>query len=806
MLYNDMKIAWRNLIKNKFHTSINLGGLIIGFTIGISILLVIYGQFKFDKFHVKGDRLFQAYQVFNKPGGEEVANIFGFAQAPAYKAQVSGIAAATRFSDAGNKVEYKGRSLTIPVMLADEDFFSMFSFSILKGNKYNPLKNLTDVVISEDAAKKIFGNEDPIGKSIKTSVGDKLQDLIVSAVVKDVQFSSIKFDVLTRIENRSNYASQTADWGNRSQYVYIELKEGISSRQAELQLKAVDNKYVPEWTSDLIKKGAKPDKYGDVFATRLLPLADAHFSNLVNGHRAINSTQIITLLTIGLLIIFIACFNFVNINLANAFTRSKEIGIRKYLGAAKWKLFVQLWTESFVVCSISFLFSLLLVNIFLHSVNGMDTLRIQLTEVYWQPAFLLLAFALLLFVSLAAGGYPALVMINFNAVKTLKGVTGLKRRSTLRSSLIVVQFAIACIMISCTFIIYRQYQYLQQADLGINKDYIISVPLHDPFNGRELTGKLKMRLSSNPHIISVSGSNINIGRGSDHRTSKSTTGFTYNEREIKANVVSVTYDYLNTLGLKTIDGRDFDKSFGTDTTNGVLVSESLAKQFNDKNLVGKTVGADSTSAGWHIIGIFPDFHLYTMEEALEPMALTLSNQSSIDYCFIKTTSGNLLGNMEAVKKEMAVLEPGQDFNGTFVNENINNWYQEEKSMSILFSIAAVVAIVLSCTGLLAMVLLVIRQRVKEIGVRKVLGASVGSISFLIAKEFLLLILISMLVAIPVSWFVMNKWLADFPYRINIAPWMFMLVSLAAFVLAIATIGVNTVRAALQNPVKNLRTE
>ena len=223
------------------------------------------------------------------------------------------------------------------------------------------------------------------------------------------------------------------------------------------------------------------------------------------------------------------------------------------------------------MCSLSFFISLCLVNVFLHSINGIDNLKVQLSEVYWQPGFLLLALVLLLFVSLAAGGYPALVMINFNAVKTLKGITGLKRKSPLRSSLIVVQFAIACIMIGCTVIIYRQYQSSSRQIFGINKDYIISVPLHDPFKGRETVAKLKMALASNPHIISVSGSDINIGRGSDHRTSKSTTGFTYNERDISANTVSVTYDYLQTLGIKTIDGRDFDKSFTTDSSNAVLI-------------------------------------------------------------------------------------------------------------------------------------------------------------------------------------------------------------------------------------------
>ena len=238
----------------------------------------------------------------------------------------------------------------------------------------------------------------------------------------------------------------------------------------------------------------------------------------------------------------------------------------------------------------------------------------------------------------------------------------------------------------------------------------------------------------------------------------------------------------------------------------MVISQSVAEQFHDKNLVGKTVGADSSSHGWHIVGIFNDFHLYTLEEKLEPLTLTISKDAPLYYGFIKTASLNPLTSMESVKKAMAVLEPGQEFNASFVNENINNWYQAEKMMSVLFSIAAAVAIVLSCSGLLAMVLLIVQQRVKEIGVRKVLGASVQSISLLISKEFLYLVVVAILIATPLAWIVMNQWLNGFPYRIHIQLWMFVVVAFTALIIAMTTIVVNTIRAAMQNPVTSLRSE
>ena len=294
--------------------------------------------------------------------------------------------------------------------------------------------------------------------------------------------------------------------------------------------------------------------------------------------------------------------------------RSREIGVRKCLGAAKWKLFTQLWSESLLVCFIAFVTSLFLVNIFLHSINGIEKIKIPLSSLLWQPGFILLALGLLIAVSLIAGGYPALVMTRFKVAETLKGKVSLQRKSVLRSSLIVMQFTIACLMISCTYIIYDQFQYLQNADLGIDKNYVISVPLHKLGKGRETIEKLRTELASDPHIVSITGSDINIGRGSDHRTVKSTTDFSYKERSITTNTASVDYDYLKTFGLKIIAGRDFDRTFSTDTMNNVIISESVAKQLNEKEVIGKTIGADSTSRGWHIIGIFPDFHLYSMEE------------------------------------------------------------------------------------------------------------------------------------------------------------------------------------------------
>jgi putative ABC transport system permease protein len=808
MIKNYFKIAWRSLFKNKFHTTINLAGLIIGFTIGLLVLLMVYGQFSFDKNHENRTRIFQVYNEFYKPAETEIGNVFGYPAGPAYKEGVDVIEKAARFKFGSNAVLYNNREIEMGAMVTDEDFLSMFSFPIVKGNKSNPLKNLSDIVITETAAEAIFGKEDPIGKTIKTNFGDGLKDLTVSAVAKDIpRNSSIQFRMLARIENKPDYTVDKTNWDNQHHSVFVMLKNAGDKAKAEQQMRFVNQKFLASWTDGLKKEGAKPDKNGDLFASKLLSLEDLHFSPKIAGiGSATNKAQIFIMLGIGMLIILIACFNFVNINLANAFTRSKEIGVRKCLGAGREKLFAQLWSESFLVCFVSFLFSLLLVNILMGILKRQVPLNMPFHEILWKPSFLLMGIGLLLLVSFIAGGYPSWLMTGFQVVETLKGKVALKKKSFVRSSLIVAQFVIACIMISCTFIIYKQFKFLQNADLGLNKEHVISIPLKNAGEGRQTITKLRSRLASNPAVVSITGSSINIGLGLDRSSSKASSGWGYKGGEINTNIAHVDYDYLKTFKIKILEGKDIDATAYNDTLQHVILTEGVAKQFKEKLIVGSTILIDSSAAPWLVEAIIPDFHLYSLREEKEPLTLILNKSSAVAYCFIKTNAQNKVAVMDAIKKEMALLEPGREFKGSFIDDNIQQLYKQEQIMSIVFSTAAGIAIALSCLGLLAMVLLMIQQRVKEIGVRKVLGANVSHISFLISKDFLSLVLIAVLIATPISWMAMNKWLQEFAYRIEIHWWMFVLVAVVALLIAALTIGYNTVKAAMQNPVKSLRTE
>ena len=423
MLVNYFSIALRRLFRNKLHTTINLVGLFIGFTIGIMVLLAVYGQFSYDRDHVNREKIFMAYQLFNKPAGEEIGNVFGYPAAPTFKAETPAIEKATRYMYGSNTVLYNNKEVDVSTMMVDEDFLKMFTYKIVRGNKASPLQSLTDVVITEITAKKIFGNEDPIGKSIRSSYGGKPKEMTVVAVLKDfANNNSIRFDALTRIENNASYSNDKNQWDNQHHSVFVMLKEGVTQLQAEKQLIAVNKKYVPSWYENAKRDGAKPDKRGDIFATRLLPLSDVHFSPRISGlGNATNKAEIYVVLLVGLLIILIACFNFVNINLANAFTRSKEIGIRKCLGAPKGRLFTQLWSESFILCSIAFLLSIGAAKVMIAFLQRQSPGGMPLGKMMMEPSFLLIAFGLLLFVSFIAGGYPSWLMSKFKVVETLKG-------------------------------------------------------------------------------------------------------------------------------------------------------------------------------------------------------------------------------------------------------------------------------------------------------------------------------------------------------------------------------------------------
>jgi ABC-type antimicrobial peptide transport system permease subunit len=397
-------------------------------------------------------------------------------------------------------------------------------------------------------------------------------------------------------------------------------------------------------------------------------------------------------------------------------------------------------------------------------------------------------------------------MASLKTVEILKGKISIKKPGMLRNALIVTQFVIAIVLMCCTIIIFQQFNYVRAAPLGYNTTSIISIPIKDNINGKDIIDKMRTRLASQSSVIAVSGSNANLGLGEDGSTSTSVMCFTYGDKNICGQVINGDYDFLKALGINPVSGRDFSADHPGDTGTAVIATESYAAQFGKNDIAGFSYYPDSALPKITIVGIIPDFKLNSIKRQQKPLVISLSSDKNLSYVWIKVITSNPTVTMNMIKNVYSTVEPGVEFKGSFVNENIDRLYRDEQMMAKLFSIAACIAIILSCMGLFGMASIIIRQRVKEIGVRKVLGATVNGIVTLVSKEFIRPVLIAILIAIPIGWWIMSAWLQDFAYRVNIHWWVFGIAGFVAILISILTISFQAIKAARANPVQSLRTE
>lgn len=792
--------------KNKLHTAINVIGMSVAFTCSILLIVMVYNEFSFDKFHENKSRLYKLYTFGNTPEGLDLSGSMAYPAASTAKTEGIGIEKSTRIRNRGGEVRYKDKNLDQSTLLVDDDFFTMFSFPVIKGVKVNPLSSTSSIVLSEKAAGNLFGNEDPIGKNVEVKIGGQWIALSVSAVLQDPpQNSSIRFSALARTEIDPSYAESKNDWNSQHHAVYVQLSANTTQAQVEKQLRNFTKKYNPTDVEFLKKKGYRQDANGDYTGMRILPISELHFSTALGTGNSVSKSLLYILLLVAFVIILIACFNFVNLNIGLSFTRTKEIGIRKCLGAGKRQIWLQVWGESFITVLASMIVAIAASFVLLSSFNKLMQSKFDV-GLLGQPSIIFYLLLMLLSVSFIASGYPSYIMGKLKTVEILKGKISLKRPGIFRNALIVAQFVIAIVLICTTAVIYQQFQHLRNAPLGYTTESLVSIPIKKYEKGKEIVSKLRTILSSQSSVISITGSDVNLGMGSDNSTSRTSFGFDYNGKSVGTDFMSADYDILKTLNISLKEGRDFSTAYVADTNTSVIVTESMAKQLGDKDVVGLSFYADSSRPKWTVVGIIPDFHLYDMYEKNEPLTISLNSTSFVNYALIRVNTQNPNATMDILKNAFAQVQPGEEFKGSYVTENIDRWYSNEKRLSTMFSIAAMVAIILSCMGLFGMAFIIIRQRVKEIGVRKVLGASVSGIATLVTKEFIRPVVIALLIATPIAWWAMNKWLQEFSYRINIQWWIFIVAGVTAILIAILTISFHAVKAALANPVKSLRTE
>jgi len=812
MIRNYLLTAWRNLQKNKFNAAINIIGLSVAFTCCILLFLMVRHEFSYDSFHKNGPRLYQVYENTRTADGDNRGESMAVPAASTFKKEVAGVIASTGFESAGAGIRYKGKEVYQGLQLVDPDFFKMFSFPIVAGNATAPLASVNDVVLSETTAKALFGNEDPVGKSVEIRALAEWKAVTVSAVVADPPYNStLKYNILARTEIRPDYPDRKNNWNSQDHPVFVQLAPTASVIAAEKDFRAVVKRHDLADSAFMHTRGFLKDEHGDYFSLRLELMSDVHFDQNLGGNESINKTYLYTLVLIAIVVMVIACFNFVNLNVARSFTRAKEVGIRKTIGAGSRQIYFQLWAESLLLFVVAAAIAVGLASSLLKPFNGLFTEKLQLSTLL-QPAVLLVALTGAMLVSFLAGGYPAWLVSRFNTVEVLKGKVSVKRSSLLRNGLITFQFVLASALISGTLVIYRQFTHLRTASLGYTTESVISVPVRSPENSQRYADELRMALGSQPWMEAITASSINIGIGEDHSMSHSNMGFTYKGQGISTTILNVDYDYLSVLGMKPVAGRDFSRDYATDTSSkvtNVIVTESMARQFGIKDMkdaVGFSFLTDSSAPRWNIVGVIPNFHLYSMNERMNPTTLFLERRGGLSYLFVKVRTQNPSVTLGLVQAAFHKLEPDNTKAASYLTENTRRWYEKESRLSTIFFSSAFIAVLLSCLGLFAIVSLVMEQRRKEIGVRKVLGASLSSITGLLSKDFVVLVAIAFVISTPVAWYFLHQWLQNFEYRTDASWWIFGLAGVLTLAIALLTVGIQTVRAALSNPVQSLRSE
>lgn len=801
MTKNYFKIAWRNIVRNKLHSFINVTGLAVAFSICTILFLMAFFQLSYDNFHKDSSQIFKTSLFTNSADGGQISGNVPVPLMPVLKDEIAGIEAAARVQNTAQSITYKNKSIGRRVTQTDPDFLQIFSFPILQGNPETALSDLQSIALTQSTAKALFADEDPIGKQVLVGKPGEQKGFTVTALLQDCpRNSSVGFEALTRIETGEAYNEHKNQWDAYTTNLFVKISSASNPIDVRSSFVSVTEKYFKS-EIDLIKT-QKPDitDTRDLLSINLTNIEDIHFS----GERSIPIFLIYALIGLGVFILLIACFNFVNLNLAKSFKRSKEVGVRKSLGALKGQLFSQLWGESILLYSIGFAAGLLLAYALIPVFNANFDADIELAALF-QPQFLIVMTLVFLVVTFIAGGYPALRLSGLGIVDVLKGKTSNKRPGLVRNSLLVGQFAISGLLICVSLIASQQLDFLQSKPIGFNKEQVISIPVGLQLDGRTVLDRMRNETLNDPTVLAVSGTGNNLGRGRDRRTGRNTMDFGYKETRIDADYFLVENDFLKTLDVSVLAGRGFGNNFSTSDKNGVVVSESFVKAMGENEPLGKIIG-DNPAAGWQIVGVVKDFKLNSPIEQQKPFVLYVSAEEAINYIFLKVNTEKPQAAMTNITAAWNRSTNNAEFQGSFLDENLQTWYEGESFMTRIFGIASGIAIVLSCLGLFALSLIVIELRTKEIGLRKVMGASVKSIVAMISLSFLKLVAISLAISLPIAWFAMSGWLENYAERIQISPFTFVAVAVIITAVALVTVSYHTIKVALHNPVKSLRSE
>lgn len=810
MLKHYLTVAVRSFRRQKLYSFINVFGLALGIACCLLLGLFVADELTFDRVHKDGERIFRVARVNlepdGAPDGEKLSPRMPMPAGPALKADLPDVEDFVRLTQSGRLIRVGEHTAEEEVVFADPSILDVFTFPLVAGDAATALTQPNAVVLSEAMAERTFGDENPIGQPMEVRFEGRFEPLVVTGVAAVPPNSTVRFDVLLPFERLFDaipwMALQQDEFRNSMLLTYVRLREDAEIAAVEAKMDAFIEAHYGEHI-EAMRAGGHWTGDGPPLTYYFQPLPAIHLDPHVLPGLTPPSNPLYAqiLAAIALAVLLIACINFMTLAIGRSARRAKEVGVRKTMGAHRRQLLGQFWGEALLMSALGLVVGLALAALFLPTFNVLTdkTLSFGLVPL---PLTLGVLVGLVLVVGLAAGSYPALLLARLDPVASLKQRVRLGGSGVFARALVVVQFAISVFLLTGTFVLGAQLRYVQERDLGYDREHVVVVPVLEAGRG-EAVARLRTALAGHPAVTDLEGVTASFGRGI------SSAGFQHEGQDVEVVVYGVESGFVEAMGMELLAGRDFDPALATDSSEAVIVNEALVRAFGWAEPIGQRLpeelrwGALDEPA---VVGVVRDFHFRSLHEAVEPAMLMLAPSDEVWYALARLAPGRTRDGLDALEAAWAEITPGLPFDVGFLDDDLAAFYENEMRWAQIVRWATLFALAVACLGLFGLASLTVAQRTKEIGIRKVLGATVPDIAALLSRGFAALVGVAVLIAAPLAYLAAERWLEEFAYRVELGPGVFLLAGGLALTVALLTVGLHALRAATADPVRALRTE